>query len=172
MTVTYTGQVPNGSTFGCFWKVLGIWRGSVYKLVWRELLAYLFLYYSINFLYRFGLNEHQQRIFERIRLYFSQQSETIPMSFVLGFYVTLIVKRWWEQYRLLPWPDTLALFLNAGIPGADERQRLMRRNVVRYAVLAYVITLQRVSLRVRKRFPSYQHVVDSGLMMESEKKNF
>jgi predicted membrane chloride channel (bestrophin family) len=112
------------------------------------------------------------RIFEKIRLYFSQQSETIPMSFVLGFYVTLVVKRWWEQYRLLPWPDTLALFLNAGIPGADERQRLMRRNIVRYAVLAYVITLQRVSLRVRKRFPTWQHVVDSGLMLESEKKIF
>ncbi|KYB28301.1 Bestrophin-1-like protein [Tribolium castaneum] len=172
MTVTYTGQVPNGSTFGCFWKVLGIWRGSVYKLVWRELVAYLFLYYSINFLYRFGLNQDQKKIFERVQLYFSQHTETIPMSFVLGFYVTLVVKRWWEQYRLLPWPDTLALFLNAGIPGADERQRLMRRNVVRYAVLAYVITLQRVSLRVRKRFPTHQHIVDSGLMLESEKKIF
>ncbi|KAJ8985528.1 hypothetical protein NQ317_019911 [Molorchus minor] len=44
----------------------------------------------------------------------------------------------------------------------SERQRLMRRNVVRYAVLAYVITLQRVSLRVKKRFPTWQHVVDSG----------
>jgi len=58
------------------------------------------------------------RVFERIRMYFGQQSETIPMSFVLGFYVSLVVKRWWEQYKLLPWPDTLALFLNAGIPGA------------------------------------------------------
>lgn len=46
----------------------------------------------------------------------------------------------------------------------DERQRLMRRNIVRYAVLAYVITLQRVSLRVKKRFPSWQHVVDSGAL--------
>lgn len=44
----------------------------------------------------------------------------------------------------------------------NERQRLMRRNIVRYAVLAYVITLQRISLRVKKRFPSWQHVVDSG----------
>ncbi|XP_057671603.1 bestrophin-2 [Diorhabda carinulata] len=172
MTVTYTGRVPNGSTFGCFWKVLGIWRGSVYKLVWRELLAYLFLYYVINFIYRFALTDSQQRIFEKIRLYFGQQSETIPMSFVLGFYVSLVVARWWDQYKLLPWPDTLALFLNAGIPGANERQRLMRRNIVRYAVLAYVITLQRISLRVKKRFPTWQHVVDSGLMMESEKKIF
>ncbi|XP_018567850.1 uncharacterized protein LOC108908309 isoform X2 [Anoplophora glabripennis] len=48
----------------------------------------------------------------------------------------------------------------------------MRRNIVRYAVLAYVITLQRVSLRVKKRFPTWQHVVDSGLMMESERKIF
>ncbi|XP_066250882.1 bestrophin-3 [Euwallacea similis] len=172
MTVSYGGLVPNGSTFGCFWKVLGIWRGSVYKLVWRELVAYLGVYYSINLLYRFGLNESQQRVFERIRMYFGQQSETIPMSFVLGFYVSLVVKRWWEQYKLLPWPDTLALFLNAGIPGGGEKQRLMRRNIVRYAILAYVVTLMRVSLRVKKRFPTWQHLVDSGIMMDSEKKIF
>ncbi|XP_052746430.1 bestrophin-2 isoform X2 [Bicyclus anynana] len=48
----------------------------------------------------------------------------------------------------------------------------MRRNIVRYAILAYVITLQRVSLRVKRRFPSWQHVVDSGLMLESERKVF
>lgn len=58
------------------------------------------------------------RIFEKVRQYFGAQSESIPMSFVLGFYVSLIVKRWWEQYKLLPWPDTLALFISAGIPGA------------------------------------------------------
>ena len=57
------------------------------------------------------------RVFEKIRLYFGAQSESIPMSFVLGFYVSLVVKRWWEQYRMLPWPDTLALFISAAIPG-------------------------------------------------------
>ncbi|PSN41989.1 hypothetical protein C0J52_14867 [Blattella germanica] len=57
------------------------------------------------------------KLFEKIRHYFGQQGESIPMSFVLGFYVTLIVKRWWEQYRLLPWPDSLALFVSAAIPG-------------------------------------------------------
>jgi len=35
----------------------------------------------------------------------------------MSFYVGLVVKRWWEQYRLLPWPDTLALFASAAIPG-------------------------------------------------------
>lgn len=56
-------------------------------------------------------------VFEKIRTYFGAQSESIPMSFVLGFYVSLVVKRWWEQYKLLPWPDTLALFISAAIPG-------------------------------------------------------
>lgn len=118
------------------------------------------------------MTPHQQRVFETVRAYFYKHSEGIPMAFVLGFYVTLVVKRWWEQYRLLPWPDTLALFVSAAIPGVDERGRLMRRNIVRYAVLAYVITLKHVSVRVKKRFPTLQHIVDAGLMMESEKKIF
>ncbi|XP_011315205.1 bestrophin-3 [Fopius arisanus] len=172
MTISYASEVPNGSSFGCFWRILIKWRGSVYKLIWRELLAYLFVYYMINLTYRYALNDQQQRIFEKIRFYFGNSSESIPMSFVLGFYVSLVVKRWWEQYKLLPWPDNLALFISAAIPGIDERGRLMRRNIVRYAVLAYVITLQRISLRVKRRFPTLQHIVDVGLMMESEKKIF
>ncbi|XP_016934736.3 bestrophin-2a isoform X2 [Drosophila suzukii] len=177
MTVSYAGEVPNGSSFGCFWKILWKWRGSVYKLIWRELVAYLCLYYTISVIYRFGLTESQQAIFKKIRLYFGQQSESIPMSFVLGFYVNLVVKRWWEQYRLLPWPDTLALFISAAIPNSNggvnnETGRLMRRNIMRYMVLAYVITLQRISLRVKRRFPTTQHLVDAGLMHESEMKIF
>nr|XP_036220273.1 uncharacterized protein LOC106626277 isoform X2 [Bactrocera oleae] len=178
MTVSYAGEVPNGSNFGCFWRILWKWRGSVYKLVWRELIAYLCLYYTINLVYRFVLNEQQQLIFTKVRIYFGQQGESIPMSFVLGFYVNKVVQRWWEQYRLLPWPDTLALFISAAIPNAtggatkNETGRLMRRNIMRYMVLAYVITLQRISLRVKRRFPTTQHLVDAGLMHESESKIF
>uniref|UniRef100_A0A8D9DSF4 Bestrophin homolog n=1 Tax=Cacopsylla melanoneura TaxID=428564 RepID=A0A8D9DSF4_9HEMI len=172
MTVSYSRLVANGSSFGCFWGILGKWRGSVYKLVWRELVVYLVIYYIINFTYRFAMLEPHQMLFERLQKYCAKKTEVIPMSFVLGFYVSLVVKRWWEQYRLLPWPDTLALFVSAAIPGVDERGRLMRRNIVRYAVLAYVITLKHVSVRVKKRFPTLQHIVDAGLMMDSERKIF
>lgn len=41
-------------------KLFNRWRGSVYKLVWRELIAYLCLYYTINVIYRFGLTSSQQ----------------------------------------------------------------------------------------------------------------
>lgn len=43
---------------------------------------------------------------------------------------------------------------------------------MRYSVLAYVITLMRISLRVKRRFPTWQHLVDAGLMLESEKTIF
>ncbi|XP_053687646.1 bestrophin-2-like [Sabethes cyaneus] len=172
MTISYSAEVPNGSNFGCFWPVLFKWRGSVYKLIWRELLAYLCVYYTLNLTYRYGLTEDGRRVFERIRNYCGQQQGTVQLSFVLGFYVTLVVHRWWNQYRLLPWPDTLALFVNAAIQGHDEIGRLMRRNIMRYMVLAYVITLQKVSLRVKRRFPTWQHLVDAGLMLENERKIF
>lgn len=188
MTISYSAEVPNGSNFGCFWRILWKWRGSVYKAIWRELLAYLCVYYTLNLTYRYGLNEEGRRVFERIRNYCGQQRENVPLSFVLGFYVSLVVKRWWEQYRLLPWPDTLALFVSAAIQGhrtnndsganlssshnKDETGRLMRRNIMRYMVLAYVITLQKISLRVKRRFPTWQHLVDAGLMLESERKIF
>ena len=35
----------------------------------------------------------------------------LPITFLLGFYVSLVVKRWWEQYSKLPWPDTIAIYL-------------------------------------------------------------
>ena len=42
------------------------------------------------------------------------------MTFVLGFYVTLIVGRWWDQYKMLPWPDSLALFVVGLLRDAKE----------------------------------------------------
>lgn len=151
------------------------WRGSVYKLVWREALAFVCLYYIINITYRFGLPEPQKRTFERIRNYTSAYVDYMPqlLSFLLGFYVNLVVTRWWTQYKLLPWPDNLAMIISYAIPNSNgETGRLMRRNIMRYMVLAFVITLQRISLRVKRRFPTPQHLVDAGLMMESERKIF
>lgn len=62
------------------------------------------------------------------------------MSFVLGFYVSLIVKRWWEQYKLLPWPDTLALFISAAIPGnvRTEESEIGNKKVVCNCIMCIV----------------------------------
>ena len=50
----------------------------------------------------------------------------------------------------------------------DQRQRLMRRNIILYVLLSYCMTMRVVSFRVKKRFPDLQHLVDAGLMREDE----
>ena len=41
----------------------------------------------------------------------------IPITFLTGFYVSEVVRRYWDQYMSLPYPDRLALKLVSYIPG-------------------------------------------------------
>lgn len=45
----------------------------------------------------------------------------------------------------------------------DDRCRLMRRTIMRYVNLSYVMILSMVSTRVKKRFPTLDHLVDAGM---------
>ncbi|KAG8196811.1 hypothetical protein JTE90_027527 [Oedothorax gibbosus] len=170
MTVTYSAEVATCRGFGCFWKLLFRWRGSIYKLLWPDLGLYLSIYYLLSLIYRFGLNEPQRRYFEKVSLYCKTYGDLIPVSFILGFYVSIVVKRWWDSFNCIPWPDTLAFFVSAYIHGQDDRGRLMRRTIMRYANLAFVITLTCISPCVKKRFPTMDHLVDAGIMLPNEKK--
>ncbi|KAA0186675.1 hypothetical protein HAZT_HAZT001607, partial [Hyalella azteca] len=63
------------------------------------------------------MNTARRNQFEQISLTCADHAGYIPLSFVLGFFVTLVVKRWWDQYLLFPWPDTLALFVSTSLAG-------------------------------------------------------
>ncbi|KAG0713386.1 Bestrophin-1 [Chionoecetes opilio] len=56
-------------------------------------------------------------VFEKVTLHVSHFRNLIPISFVLGFYVSVIVTRWWGMYVSMPWPDTLAILLANHIHG-------------------------------------------------------
>ncbi|XP_057367856.1 bestrophin-1-like [Daphnia carinata] len=172
MTITYTAQVATCTGLGCFWKLLFCWKGSIYKLLWPNLVVYVLLYYSLYFVYLFALDEPGQLQFEKIAKHCLEYSDLIPLSFVLGFYVNLVVKRWWEMFQFIPGTDTLAIFISNSIPGQDERCRMMRRTIMRYVNLSYVMILSMVSTRVKKRFPTLDHLVEAGVMLPNEKKIF
>lgn len=57
------------------------------------------------------------RIFESISEYCETYSNLIPLSFVLGFYISIIMQRWWDQYCSIPWPDPIAVFVSSHIHG-------------------------------------------------------
>ena len=46
----------------------------------------------------------------------------LPLTFLLGFYVSLVVRRWWEQYCKLPWPDDIALSLRGVVTAGDNNK--------------------------------------------------
>ncbi|XP_006998433.1 bestrophin-2a [Peromyscus maniculatus bairdii] len=171
MTVTYTARVAN-ARFGGFSQLLLLWRGSIYKLLWRELLCFLGLYMALSAAYRFLLAEEQKRYFEKLVMYCDQYASLIPVSFVLGFYVTLVVHRWWNQYLCMPLPDALMCVVVGTVHGRDDRGRLYRRTLMRYAGLSAVLILRSVSTAVFKRFPTIDHVVEAGFMTREERKKF
>ncbi|XP_055722016.1 bestrophin-4 isoform X2 [Salvelinus fontinalis] len=167
MTVSYTLEVADAK-FGGFSKLLFRWRGSIYKLLYKESLVFCLMYSFFSVFYRFFLTEKQQLLFENVALYCDQFTNYIPMSFVLGFYVTLAFNRWWGQYTSFPLPDNLMMVVSGNVHGVDERGRLLRRTLMRYANLSSVLILRSISTRVRRRFPTLEQVVDAGFMTPLE----
>ena len=55
MTVSYSEHVFTSTGHGIFLRLLFRWTGSIYKLVWRDLVIYVFLYVILSVLYRFIL---------------------------------------------------------------------------------------------------------------------
>lgn len=51
MTVTYSSKVAN-ATFLSFHRLLLRWRGSIYKLLYREFLLFALLYTVLSLVYR------------------------------------------------------------------------------------------------------------------------
>ncbi|NXA31459.1 BEST4 protein, partial [Eudromia elegans] len=171
MTVSYTLKVAN-SHFGGFSKLLFRWKGSIYKLLYKEFIVFVVLYMALSLVYRYLLSEEQKRLYTKLAQYCNRSTDLIPISFVLGFYVTLIVNRWWAQYTSIPLPDQLMCVISSNVHGKDERGRILRRTLVRYANLSAVLILRSVSTRVLKRFPTMDHVVEAGFMTQDERKKF
>ena len=42
--------------------------------------------------------------FEKISLHCGHFADLIPVTFVLGFYVSVVITRWWQQFESIPWP--------------------------------------------------------------------
>ncbi|XP_059112040.1 bestrophin-4 [Peromyscus eremicus] len=171
MTVSYTLKVAE-ARFGAFSGLLLRWRGSIYKLLYKEFLLFGALYAVLSVTYRLWLTQEQKHIYAQVARYCNRSADLIPLSFVLGFYVTLVVNRWWSQYTSIPLPDQLMCVISACVHGVDQSGRLLRRTLIRYANLASVLVLRSVSTRVLKRFPTMEHVVDAGFMSQEERRKF
>nr|XP_016927267.2 bestrophin-4-like [Drosophila suzukii] len=170
MTVTYTSRVSTSNVVSNFLGLLVRWRGSIYKLIWLDLIVFFGLYVLLAITYRLLINEEGKRFFEAIITYCEVNGSLIPLSFVLGFFVRIVMKRWWEQYTTIPWPDGIAILISTSIHGSDDRARVMRRTILRYVCLCQVLVFTMISPRVKRRFPTYNQIIEAGFLLENERK--
>ncbi|XP_032595655.1 bestrophin-4 [Drosophila grimshawi] len=169
MTVTYTANVSTSRLLSNFLRLLFRWRGSIYKLVWADLIVFLGLYLILAITYRLFMNDATRKAFESVATYCYTHASLIPLSFVLGFYVSIVMTRWWAQYTTIPWPDSVATLVSSSVHGFDDRARAMRRTILRYVCLCQVIVFTMISPSVKKRFPTYDQIIEAGLLQENEK---
>ncbi|CAL4105190.1 unnamed protein product [Meganyctiphanes norvegica] len=169
MTITYIQNMSDVEGFGNFWKLLFRWKGSVYKLIWKDMTVYSVLYFTLSIVYRYVLNSEQRKTFERVAEYCNYFSGILPVGFVLGFYVNIVVSRWWSQFEKIPFTDPVCLSVITLLNGQDDRSREMRRQIARYVNLAVTMLFFQISPSAKVRFPTKQHIVDAGLMTQREK---
>ena len=116
------------------------------------------------------------RWFDHLAEYCQTYNNLIPVAFILGFYVSIVVSRFWEQLHALPWPQRTAFFVasmihdldeDGSIPytthGRDVEGRMLRRTIVRYLTVAYILTMKAICPPVKTRFPTFQYMMEEGM---------
>ncbi|VDN95664.1 unnamed protein product [Brugia pahangi] len=146
------------------------WRGSLWKAVLKDLIAFYFAYYIILFFQWYYLDEKQKEYFTGWIIWCEIGSQYIPLSFLLGFFVAVVVARWWEQFNYISWPDKLMMMVVTCLPG--DHNLPVRQAIARWSSLQAAIAWSGISVRTLKRFPTERHLVEAHLMTEEEYKMF
>ncbi|VDK79602.1 unnamed protein product [Litomosoides sigmodontis] len=133
MTISYTGN---------FCRLLIRWKGSLWRLVWKELLLFLVLYYAV-------------------RLFYNQLLPLLDKENPEKY-------RWWRQFECIPWPEDLLSLLCTLIPGKDIKSQQRRHTAARYTNLTAALVYREISSTIRRRFPSLSDLVESGLLTDTE----
>ncbi|KAH7700707.1 bestrophin-2b [Aphelenchoides avenae] len=142
------------------------WRGSLWKAVLKDLIAFYIAYYIILFAQWSLLDEKQKEYFTGWIHWCEIGSQYIPLSFLLGFFVAVVVARWWEQFNWISWPDKMMMTVATCFPGKENVG--VRKTIARWSSLQSAIAWSGISVRTLKRFPTERHLVHSKLMTEEE----
>ncbi|ETN73927.1 Bestrophin [Necator americanus] len=135
MTISYSGN---------FCGLLLRWKGSLWRSVWKELLIYLVMYYSIRVFYLIGID------------YIFEDDDDRDKY------------RWWRQFECLSWPEDILSMLCTVIHANDETSQRRRHMIARYINLSTALAWRDISKKIRLRFPNVSNFVEAGLLTEKE----
>ncbi|CAB3406401.1 unnamed protein product [Caenorhabditis bovis] len=168
MTISYNGNVV---------RILMRWKGSIWRTVWKELVIYLLFFYAIRLFYLRGFElidddesdqDKMRKQFEAFCRMCDSYTRLIPLTFLLGFYVSNVVARWWRQFETLYWPEDILSVLCTVVHQNDEANKKRRHTIARYLNLSAALAWRDISSKIRLRFPNVHSLIDGGLLTEKE----
>ncbi|VEL21508.1 unnamed protein product, partial [Protopolystoma xenopodis] len=141
-----------------FLRLLLRWQASIWKLLLWDLFVFLVAYIGISLLYRRVLLYHEglRAGFEGFVHYSKKISSIVPISFLLGFFVSTILQRWWIFVHKLPLMSGPAFVTHAFV--GSEEQMLertgfrIRRALIRYMNLSWILLMIGLSWEIKNRF--------------------
>ncbi|PAA75944.1 hypothetical protein BOX15_Mlig021055g1 [Macrostomum lignano] len=161
MGVSYASKIYTKDRL-FFIKLLFRWSGSVWQLLWLDFLVFILIYVSLAALYHLVLynDPKMKATFEITVSWLKTVSTAVPLSFMLGFFVSSVVERWWSVCMSIPWLQTPSFYCQALLDSPktyrSDLARKLRITVLRYLNLAWILMMAGVSLHIRERFGYWQ----------------
>jgi len=137
--------------------------------------GFICVYYIIQVIYRYEIKPYEDmetKFHDLVEIWNSEvKVASKDLIFLLGFYVSMIVKRWWDQVYNLPEIDQIAVLMGGLVVTDgknDEEAHLFKITVLRYCMLSYCLLMRKISKGMRKEFWSSETIVDKGLITAKE----
>ena len=102
------------------------------------------------------------------------------VTFLLGFYVSNITKRFWDQVHSLPSVDAICLYMNGLVwsagkndlaknnPENIQKELRFKRVIARYCLLSWTMATTVLSPGMEEAFPNTDTLLQKGLITQAE----
>lgn len=91
---------------------MAYWRGSVWKLVYREIIVWFIAYFTLFLIFQFGIkNSAAEQPFRDVVEFCKMNHPKSELLLMLGWFTAAAIARFWAIYQTLWWPDNVALTL-------------------------------------------------------------
>uniref|UniRef100_A0A8R1HR69 Bestrophin homolog n=1 Tax=Caenorhabditis japonica TaxID=281687 RepID=A0A8R1HR69_CAEJA len=147
-------------------------KGSLWKLIWREMLGWTVL---IVFLYMVYVNLLKGSEYEPYYKLLIDMTKDVPtdgtLTFLLSYMTYNSLTRWQDTFKCLAWPENVAFLYKQYCNKkamTEHEAKCLNRSVARYLTVFYILLFRDVSSDVRDLFPTFKDLVQPGILTADE----
>jgi len=145
------------------------WQGSIYKILWKEVLIYFLSYILLGVIYKFVLDGDAKASFEMVALCCAKYADSIPVVLMLGFFTGTVMQRWWAVYNTIPGTAKIITLATFYMKRSHADISKWLRTLTRYIILAWMLGMRNTCQPLRKKFPDLEAIEEAGYLLKHEK---